>query len=60
MKMEKPAAMLAVHRAGQQLETAVRTAAESGLTVKDVADALNLPLNAVRAIAARWKLDQLW
>lgn len=60
MKMERPDAMLAVHRAGQQLETALRTAAESGLTVREAADALNLNVTTVRTLAARWKLDRLW
>jgi hypothetical protein len=58
--MERPDATMTVHRAGQALQLALRTAAESGLTVRDVADVLGLRQDTVRALAARWKLDRLW
>jgi hypothetical protein len=60
VKMDKPDAMLTMHRAGQQLELAMRTAAESGLTMREVADMLGVRLNTARALAAAWKLDRLW
>jgi DNA-directed RNA polymerase specialized sigma24 family protein len=50
-------AVQAVHRARQQLETALRVAGHNGFTQRDMADALGLPMNTCGSLNRRWNLE---
>ena len=50
-------AVKAVHAARQQLETALRAAANAGFTQRDMSDALGLPMNTCGSLNRQWRLE---